>query len=80
MDQGARRTSDETRRRGREKTRAYRERMRAKGMRQITMWVRDTREPEFAALAQRESRAIARSRHEAEDQAFIDAVSELTFE
>ena len=50
MDSGAKRTSDETRRRGREKTRAYRERMRAKGMRQITMWVRDTRGAEFAAL------------------------------
>jgi hypothetical protein len=60
-----------------EKTRAYRERMKRKGMRQITIWVPDVRSPEFAAEAHRQSLAIANSPGEADDQAFIDSVSWL---
>lgn len=36
----------------------------------------DLNSPEFAAEAHRQSLALANSPHEAEDQAFIDAVSE----
>jgi len=59
----------------RDKVRAHRERLRAQGLRPIQIWVPDTRSPEFAAEAHRESLAIANSPHEAEDQAFIDAIS-----
>ena len=59
----------------REKVRAYRERLRAQGLRPIQIWVPDTRSPAFAAEAHRQSRLIAKSEHAADDQAFIDAVS-----
>lgn len=59
----------------RDRVRAHRARMRAQGLRLVQMWVIDTRSPEFAAQAHRDSLAIARSPHDAEDQAFIDAVS-----
>ena len=55
----------------------HRKRMREQGLRPVQMWVADTRRPEFAAEAQRQSVAVARSAHEAEDQTFIDAISDL---
>jgi hypothetical protein len=61
----------------RAKVAAYRARMRAQGLRPIQIWVPDTRMPEFAKEARRQSRAAARSPHAAEDQAFIDAISEF---
>jgi hypothetical protein len=45
-------------------------------LRPIQIWVPDTRSPAFAIEAHRQSAAIAASPHEAEDQAFIDAVSD----
>ena len=57
------------------KVRAYRARMRAKGLRQIQHWVPDIRSPAFAAEAERQSRLVANSPGEAEDQAFVDAIS-----
>jgi hypothetical protein len=62
----------------RDKVRAYRKRMRAKGLRLIQMWLPDTRAPEFAAEAHRASLAIANSPTEQEDQAFIDSIQWLT--
>ena len=59
----------------RDRVRAHRERMRAQGLRLVQRWVIDTRTPEFAAQAHRDSLAIARSKHDADDQAFIDAIS-----
>lgn len=53
----------------------YRIRMRAKGMRLVQFWVPDVRSPKFAAEARRQSLAVAKSKHEKKDQAFIDAVS-----
>jgi hypothetical protein len=44
-------------------------------MRPIQIWVPDVRSPAFAAQAHEQSRAVASSRHAAEDQAFIDIVS-----
>jgi hypothetical protein len=44
-------------------------------MRPIQIWVPDVRAPEFAAEAHRQSAAIAASEHEADDQAFVDAIS-----
>ena len=64
----------------REKVRTHRDRLRAQGLRPIQIWVPDTRSPAFAADARRQSRLVAESPHAAEDQAFVDAISELTFE
>jgi hypothetical protein len=57
------------------KVSAHRERLRAQGLRPIQIWVPDTRSPEFAKEARRQSRAAARSPHAAEDQAFVDSIS-----
>lgn len=64
----------------RDKVRAYRKRMRAKGLRLVQMWLPDTRTPEFAELAHRASVAIANSPTEHEDQAFIDSVRWISSE
>lgn len=60
----------------REKVREHRARLRALGLRPIQFWVPDTRAPAFAKQAHRESLALANSPRAAEDQAFVDAVSE----
>ena len=62
------------------RVKAYRDRLRAQGLRPIQIWVPDTRTPEFAREAKRQSELIANSPHEADDQAFIDSVSELKFD
>jgi hypothetical protein len=59
----------------RDKVRAHRAKLRAAGLRPIQIWVPDTRSPDFARQAHRDSLAIANDPHEAEDQAFIDAIS-----
>jgi hypothetical protein len=61
----------------RDKVRAYRDRMRAQGLRPIQIWVPDTRSAAFRDEAHRQSLAVAASAHAHEDQAFIDAVSDL---
>jgi hypothetical protein len=61
----------------RDKVRAHRERLRRQGMRPIQIWVPDVRSRAFMAEAHRQSNAVAQSAQEAEDQAFIDAISEL---
>lgn len=58
------------------KVRQHRERLRQQGLRPIQIWVPDTRSPAFQAEAHRQSAAVALSLHAAEDQAFIDAVSD----
>jgi hypothetical protein len=60
----------------RQKVQAHRQRQRKKGLRPVQIWVPDVRSPEFAAEAHRQSLAVARSRHAADDQAFVDAISE----
>jgi hypothetical protein len=57
------------------RVRNYRKRMRDRGMRPVQIWVADTRTPEFAAEAHRQSAAVAASEHAADDQAYIDALS-----
>ncbi len=54
----------------------HRERLRAQGLRPIQIWVPDVRAPSFRSEARRQSRAVAASIHDRNDQAFIDAVSE----
>lgn len=61
----------------RQKVREHRERLRALGFRPIQIWVPDVRSPAFRAEARRQSLAVAKSPHAAEDQAFIDSISTL---
>lgn len=61
----------------REKVRRHRESLRRQGLRPIQVWVPDVRSRVFKAQAHRQSLAVARSIGEREDQAFIDAVSDL---
>ncbi len=61
----------------RDKVRAYRERLRRQGLRPIQIWVPDVRSRAFKTAAHRQSLSVAKSLHAAEDQDFIDAVSDL---
>jgi len=58
------------------KVREHRERLRAQGLRPIQIWVPDVRASSFRSEAHLQSAAVAASAHAAEDQAFIDAVSD----
>lgn len=58
-----------------ERVRAYRERMRKKGMRLVQFWVPDTSTPEFKAEARRQSLLVSRSPQAKEDQEFIDSIT-----
>lgn len=60
----------------RAKVAAHRKRLRKQGLRPIQIWVPDMRSREFAAEAHRQSLAVASSREEEQDQAFIDSVSD----
>ena len=60
----------------RDRVRAHRERMRARGLRPIQVWVPDTRTAAFRTEAHRQSRAVAEGAIEREDQNFIDAISD----
>ena len=60
----------------RDKVRAHRKRLRQQGLRPIQIWVPDTRSPAFVTEAHRQSRAVAKSPHAKQDQAFIEAVSD----
>ena len=62
----------------REKVRAHRERLRQQGLRPIQIWVPDVRSRAFKAEAHRQSAAVAVSAHALEDQAFIDAITDLS--
>ncbi len=64
----------------REKVRAYRERMRAQGLKLVQMWLPDTRTAEFAAEAHRQSRLANLSPFAAADQAWVDHLSDWTAE
>jgi surfactin synthase thioesterase subunit len=60
----------------RDKVRAHRRRLREQGLRPIQIWVPDMRSPAFVREARRQSLALAKSAHAADDQNFIDAISE----
>ena len=59
------------------KVSAYRARLRKQGLRPIQIWVPDTRQPNFGVEAARQSKLVSQSRLAAEDQSFVDAISEL---
>lgn len=58
------------------KVREHRERLRGQGLRPIQIWVPDVRAPAFRSEAHRQSLVVAASPRAAEDQTFIDAVSD----
>ena len=60
----------------RDKVRAHRKRLRQQGLRPIQIWVPDVSSPAFAKEAHRQSRVVARSAQEKEDQDFIDSISD----
>ncbi|MFI5004089.1 MAG: antitoxin MazE family protein [Solirubrobacterales bacterium] len=62
------------------RVREHRARLRKQGLRPIQIWVPDVRAPRFAEEAHRQSRAVAASRYAAEDQAFVDSISEWSGE
>jgi len=58
------------------KMQEHRARLREQGLRPIRIWLPDVQSPSFRAAAHRQSLAVAGSARAAEDQAFIDAVSD----
>ena len=54
---------------------AHRARLRAEGLRPVQIWVPDTRSPQFATEAHRQSALVASSTQAREDQEFIEAIS-----
>jgi hypothetical protein len=58
------------------KVREHRDRLRAQGLRPIQIWVPDVRASSFRSEAHRQSLAVAASALAAEDQTFIDTVSD----
>ena len=58
----------------RDKVRAHRERLRAQGLKPLQLWVPDVTAAGFASAARRQSRAVAASPNEMDDQAFVDAI------
>ena len=64
----------------RERVRAYRERMRKRGMKLVQVWVPDPKSPYFFAEARRQARLIAESPSEKDDQALIDSISDWSWE
>lgn len=58
------------------KVQAHRDRMRKRGYRLVQMWIPDVQSQSFQAEAHRQSLVVSLSNHVAEDQAFIDAISE----
>lgn len=67
--------ADQKRLATRRKVSDFRQRQREKGLRLVQIWVPDTRSPEFLEEARRQSRAVAMSPYEKEDQDFIDSIS-----
>ena len=59
----------------REKVRAHRKRLRARGLRPIQVWIPDTRTAAFKVEAHHQSLVVAQSPHARRDQDFIDAIS-----
>ena len=62
--------------RSRDKVRAYRERLRRRGLRPIELWVPDVRSRSFAREAHRQSLLVGTDVFEREEQAFVDAVTD----
>ena len=81
MDGATRRGTPEKRKPRRkpasDKMRAYRQRMRAAGMRQVQIWVPDATSPSLRREARRQSMLVSRSPGEEEALRDIEAMSDL---
>ena len=75
MTSSSKRRSAPKRPSSREKVRAHRMRLRARGLRPIQVWVPDTRTATFKLEAHRQSQLVAQGPYARRDQDFIDAVS-----
>jgi hypothetical protein len=60
----------------RDKVRVHRARLRAQGMRPVTIWVPDMRSPKLAAEARRQCLLANKSPYAAGDQAWVDFMIE----
>ena len=69
-------TKASSKRGSRDKVRAYRERMRARGLRPVQIWLPDTRTAAFRSEAHSQSLAVAQSALAQRDQDFIDTISD----
>ena len=58
----------------------HRVRLRDQGLRPLQIWVPDTRAPEFAEEAHRQSVLAAAIDSASDDQAFVDAISQFNDE
>lgn len=58
----------------------HRIRLREQGLRPLQIWVPDTRAPEFAEEAHRQSALAAASSNASADQDFVDAISQFSDE
>jgi hypothetical protein len=61
------------RRTARESVRAYRQRMRRNGFRQVNLWVPDTRAPDFIKECRRQSRLASSADQEELDKLLLGA-------
>jgi hypothetical protein len=59
-----------------EKFRRYRARLKARGLRQIQLWVPDTTKPDFPALIEKQLRQVEESPDDRETLDFIDKVAD----
>ncbi|UXN60822.1 antitoxin MazE family protein [Phyllobacterium zundukense] len=71
------RSSTQPKKTSQQKVKEHRERLRAQGLRPVQFWLPDVNSKEFKEEAHRESLAIANSPTEADDQAFIDSISDF---
>jgi hypothetical protein len=63
-----------------DRSREWRARQRARGLRPVTLWLPDTRTPEFRAEARRQSRPVAASPEEDEISDYIEAVADWPYD
>ena len=54
---------------------AYRDRLRAEGLRPVQVWVPDVRSSTFAAEAQRQAALVATASAQSDDIDFVEAIS-----
>ena len=59
-----------------ERHRAYRDRLKARGMRQLVLWVPDTRRPEFADEIRRQLTLVEGSVEDRQTLGFIEATAD----
>lgn len=59
-----------------DRVRSHRERLRARGLRPIQIWVPDVTSPQFAAEAHQQSLRLAESPTAEDDQAFVDDLAD----